>query len=294
LFFFFFFFFFFFGQQAMHSPRSQGQARDQTYPAPTPNFRYSGYLLKLGEGRAAWKQRFFHIDSTTGYLYWWNKPNGKVLGAVPLLESTKVVVVPDQDFTFKLVWGSRHRVFRSESQAQHDIWIRHLAEEIAVRSGGRPEAHAPTTSASPPSGQPMAPVLEKVQSTSSAAASPKVAQKSGPSSETYAELESEVARLRQRVRELEEDNRLLKEEAASDEEGDAEAEAAAKMLQKMNLDKNEGGAGGAGGGNGGDANLKEKIEDLTFQLNSTKKRLKAANETIKLQAARIQALEKKE
>jgi hypothetical protein len=25
------------------------------YPAPSPNFRYSGYLSKLGEGRAAWK-----------------------------------------------------------------------------------------------------------------------------------------------------------------------------------------------------------------------------------------------
>lgn len=28
---------------------------DDAFPTPSPNFRFSGYLSKLGEGRVAWK-----------------------------------------------------------------------------------------------------------------------------------------------------------------------------------------------------------------------------------------------
>ncbi len=45
----------------MHSPRRgttfAGTPGEEAFPTPSPNFRFSGFLSKLGEGRVAWKVR---------------------------------------------------------------------------------------------------------------------------------------------------------------------------------------------------------------------------------------------
>ncbi len=57
----------------MQSPRrgmtiAGSPGGDDAFPTPSPNFRFSGYLSKLGEGRVAWKVSvacaacaFFHL-----------------------------------------------------------------------------------------------------------------------------------------------------------------------------------------------------------------------------------------
>ncbi len=39
----------------MQSPRKGQLPGEDSWPNPSPNFRFSGFLAKLGEGRVAWK-----------------------------------------------------------------------------------------------------------------------------------------------------------------------------------------------------------------------------------------------
>lgn len=216
--------------------------------------------LLVGEGRAAWKKRWCHIDGTTGYLYWWTKPDGKVLGAVPLLDNTVLTTLPAPEFGFRLSWGNRFRDFRADSQQSQKMWEKHLGDEIASRSGGKQKKKKEERPYSEDVVEPVA-----------------AAKANDKSQERIRELEAEILILKQKVKALETENQELKND---DEAPDPEA---LKMLNEMNLEDT----------NIEEDGLEEKIDDLTFQLNSAKKRLKAANETIKLQAQRIQLLEGK-
>ena len=60
--------------------------------------------------------RFMHIDATTGYLYWWNKPDGKVLGAIALAD-TVLTQLPAPEYCFRLSRQGRFRDLRADTAA---------------------------------------------------------------------------------------------------------------------------------------------------------------------------------
>lgn len=89
----------------MASPRqSSASSVADAPPAPTAHTRHVGYLLKLGETRKAWKRRWMTLDSGTGWLYWWTKPDGKVLGGIPLWASASCTVLPAPEASFRLAY----------------------------------------------------------------------------------------------------------------------------------------------------------------------------------------------
>ena len=94
------------------------------------------------------------------------------------------------------------------------------------------------------------------------------------------DLELENTALRDRIQELEATNLQL-EDAAKLQKDKEEAEdpRAAELLASMQQSVV------------GDSVLRDQLEDLQFQLKATQKRLKAASETIKKQAQRIELLE---
>merc|ERR1711991_624524 len=103
-------------------------------PQPTDdNVRYSGYLYKLGERNKKWKRRFVTIDSRTGWLYWWSDPtNGHVLGGFPLSEATFSTLPGPLEFRLSRLASQRD--FRCEAEDDLKEWMRHLSDEITVRS----------------------------------------------------------------------------------------------------------------------------------------------------------------
>ena len=254
------------------SPRKRDAAfKDDGPPPPaSPNFRYSGYLSKLGEGRAAWKKRFMHIDATTGWLYWWNKPDGKVLGAISLAD-TVLTELPAPEFCFRLSRpNGKFRDLRADTEAGLGSWVRHLGEEIASRSAVRSETFVVQN-------VPRATFVaqeEAPQMTASAAEAPRMSEEG--KSDAERRLEAELEASRQRCLELE--ARVLQLQEAEEDEADPRAE---QLLANMENPT-------------GDSVMRDQLEDIQYQLKATQKRLKAANETIKRQAQRIALLENAE
>jgi hypothetical protein len=68
---------------------------------------FQGYLLKLGETHKTWKRRWISIDSETGWMYWWSKPDGKVVGAIPLFPQTVVTSLPAPESSFRIAFVTR-------------------------------------------------------------------------------------------------------------------------------------------------------------------------------------------
>ena len=193
-----------------------------------------------------------------------------MLGALPLLDNTVLTTLPAPEFGFRLSWGTRFRDFRADSQQSQTMWEKHLNDEIESRSGKK-KKKAEKPAVRPISEDTGEGGMGRTISITEGAVNNVNSEKA---QERIRELEAEVLMLKQRVKALETENQELKND---DEAPDPEA---LKMLNEMNLEDKISEDG-----------LEEKIDDLTFQLNSAKKRLKAANETIKLQAQRIQLLE---
>jgi hypothetical protein len=257
-----------------------------------------------------------HIDATTGFLYWWNKPDGKVLGAISLAD-TLLTQLPAPEFCFRLSRQGRFRDFRADSAASLATWVKHLSDEIAARTsgtaapvgaaglsgplptvtrGGVGAASTGTISAASTSGG--RPALVKSGSSrdvnelrgeggaTSAVGGGAGENETSPAKEEERtqSLEAELLVLKQRVRELEERNAKLEgggnaaANGGSGGGGDEEEDAkAAALLKTMNLES--------------DQSLRDQLEDMRFQHKSAQKRLKVANETIKKQAQRIALLE---
>jgi hypothetical protein len=86
-----------------------------------------------------------HIDATTGHLYWWNKPDGKVLGAVSLIDCI-LTPMPAPEWCFRLSKGTKFRDFRADSNQNFETWVRHLNDEIAARSSADHTVKSPPKS----------------------------------------------------------------------------------------------------------------------------------------------------
>ncbi len=252
-------------------------------------------------------------DATTGYLYWWNKPDGKVLGAISLAD-TILTQLPAPEFCFRLSRQGRFRDLRADSASSLATWVKHLTDEIAARSSGAGAGAAASgavaaggTGVAGAAGVGSSATIGRAQLTKSnsardvTATSPKLSEAKGGgaaaaddsassgSADQKQSMEAEILVLKQRVKELETKNARLEERgvesgaskrSGKDEEEEEEDAKAAELLKTMNL--------------GGDESLRDQLEDLSFQLKACQKRLKAANETIKKQAQRIQLLEGKQ
>jgi hypothetical protein len=173
-----------------------------------------------------------HIDATTGYLYWWNKPDGKVLGAISLAD-TILTALPAPEFAFRLSRNGRFRDLRADSASNLATWLKHLNEEIAARSSGGAGMSDKTVSASR---MPTLSKREGLESSSQLAAAnmgERGEEKNNQLGEKNKQLAAEILILKERVKELEMRNAQLEAANAVKGSGDDDKEdvKAAELLK---------------------------------------------------------------
>ena len=158
--------------------------------------------------------------------------------------------------------------------------MRHLTDEISARSSTRATFGGSPSSSNTNSGGliPKSPESGRRVDVGGGAGADTAATDKLES--RVRDLELENTALRDRIQELEATNLQL-EDAAKLQKDKEEAEdpRAAELLASMQQSVV------------GDSVLRDQLEDLQFQLKATQKRLKAASETIKKQAQRIELLE---
>ncbi len=233
----------------------------------------------------------------------------KVLGAISLAD-TILTAMPAPEFSFRLSRSGRFRDFRADSASNLATWLKHLNEEIAARSGGGSGAGGigggdKNASAPVPAAKLTMSRRDGMEMSGQMTAGGDISKQSDDRAKQLEEknkqLEAEILILKQRVKELEAKNAGL--EAASGGGGgggrtavEEPEDAKAAELLKVQINRKDfcfvsQDAVSQAMNMGGDANMRDQVEDLTFQLKAAQKRLKQAAQTIKTQAQRIQLLE---
>jgi hypothetical protein len=198
------------------------------------------------------------------------KPDGQVVGSIPLHNQTVITVMPAPESSFRISYTQsgekKFRDFMCESAAAFPTWVRHLTDEIRTQSSKSEEVVLGL-------GQQARPDSDlQTFSTIVGDVGLKVDRDKGATGPSNPELEAEVLLLRERVLKLEKENAMLKSIESDDQDA---AAAAAKLMSKM------GPQSGEKHETADVQALKDKIEDLEFKLANCQKRLKVAQEQIK-------------